>query len=280
MKHRPRKRFGQNFLCSQAVLNEIGNYLNIEPTDLLLEIGAGQGALTNILVQKTNKVIAIEIDKDLSAHLLKLFREPQEKSILNEMPLNNENNDGRQNSKEFNLLAADALDVDYSQWGRNLRVVGNLPYNIATPLLIKLLSYIDYIKDLHLMFQQEVALRLAAKPGNKNYGRLSILTQYHCLVEPLIVVPSTAFFPVPKVNSIFLRLLPHKISPYPRVNLQALTDLTRQAFSMRRKTLANNLAKLIPVGEINNLGINPKARPEQISIKEYVLLANYLAEKL
>lgn len=252
MKHQPRKRFGQNFLSDQKIIQDLINFLNLISTDVVIEIGPGIGALTEPLLGQVDKLVAIEIDRDLVAKLFKVFK----------------------SQKNLTLITADALQIAYSQWGENIRVVGNLPYNIATPLLIKLLDYKQFIKDLHLMLQKEVALRLAAQPGNKNYGRLSIITQYHCAVELLALVPAAAFDPRPKVSSAILRLTPYKSSPYAPVNICAFKYLITKAFSMRRKTLANNLMGLISAEQIVDLGMDPKLRPEQIKIEQYIILAN------
>jgi 16S rRNA (adenine1518-N6/adenine1519-N6)-dimethyltransferase len=254
MKHYPRKRFGQNFLQNQSIINQILSAANLQENDKVIEIGPGLGALTQPLLRQLNHLTAIEIDRDLQQHLLEL------PSATNKLT----------------LVATDALTVDYSQWGPQLRVLGNLPYNIATTLLLYLLKFMDYIDDMHFMLQKEVALRLAAKPGSKAYGRLSVMVQYHCEVEHLFDVPPEAFYPRPKVDSAIIRLIPYKESPYPPVDLKSLESLLVQAFSMRRKTLANNLKSMLSITQLSELGIDPISRPEQISVANYVQLAKFI----
>lgn len=254
MVHRPRKRFGQNFLQNQLVINDILQAFHPQPTDKVVEIGPGLGALTTPLLRILDSLTAIEIDTDLQEQ-------------LRIMP---------QAVGKLRLVNADALAVDYSQMGNHLRVIGNLPYNISTPLLLHLLHYAHYIDDMHFMLQKEVVERLAAEPGSKAYGRLSIIVQYQCEVEPLFTVPPTAFYPQPKVESAIVRLTPYRASPYPPVNITTLERLVASAFSMRRKTLANNLKTLVSAADFNTLGIDSSLRPEQISVTDYVQIANFI----
>lgn len=254
MSHRPRKRFGQNFLQSQTVIASIIAAINPQLTDNLVEIGPGLGALTQPLLRQLKRLIGIEIDTDLQDYLAAL---PQA-------------------SERLTLIAADALSVDFSQWGEQLRVVGNLPYNISTPLILHLLHYVSTIKDMHFMLQKEVVARIAAEPGTKAYGRLSIITQYFCDVTWLFDVPPEAFHPQPKVDSAVMRLVPHQVSPYPVVNVNTLESLVAMAFGMRRKTLANNLKPLLSADQLRSLALDPGARPEQLSVHDYVHIANYL----
>lgn len=255
MSHKPRKRFGQNFLQNQSIISQILAALNLQPQDKVVEIGPGMGALTRPLLQRLNKLVAIEIDRDLQALLTEQF-------------------DAR-----LTLIAADALTIDYAQWGSGLRVIGNLPYNISTPLMLHLLSFKGHILDMHFMLQKEVVLRLAGQPGSRDYGRLSVMTQYLCEVEPLFDVPPEAFFPPPKVESAVVRLIPHTVSPYPPVQLDVLQAVVAKSFSMRRKTLANNLKPVISADQLLSLGIEPGARPEQISVMDYVKLSNFVTEQ-
>lgn len=254
MAHAPRKRFGQNFLKNQAIIHNIMNALHPNPCDTVLEIGPGLGALTHPLLKDLHHLTAIEIDRDLQAHLATL---PEAKNKLT-------------------LINADALTLDYSQFGDKLRIIGNLPYNISTPLLLHLLHYTPYIEDMHFMLQKEVVERLAAQPGCKAYGRLSVMVQYFCEVEHLFNVPPTAFDPEPKVESAIIRITPFTTSPYPDVSFPDLEQLVAKAFSMRRKTLANNLKPEISATTLTALGINPSARPEQITIKDYVHIVKSL----
>lgn len=252
--HRPRKRFGQNFLQSHSVIDAILREFHPEPADNVVEIGPGLGALTKPLLLKLDHLLAIEIDRDLHEYL-----------------------SGMTETKgQLQLLCADALTIDYSQFGKNLRIIGNLPYNISTPLLIHLLHYLPYIQDMFFMLQKEVVDRLCAKPGNKTYGRLSVILQYFCEVESLFNVPPDAFHPKPKVESAIVRLVPYRISPYTAVDFLTLERLLACAFSMRRKTLANNLKPLLSAADLVGLGLDPSKRPEQLSVSDYVQIAKYI----
>lgn len=257
MMHRPRKRFGQNFLHDQPIINSIVRCINAQPNDNLIEIGPGLGALTRPLLTQVNQLTAIEIDTDLHAHLLQ-FPEATNK---------------------LRLINADVLDVDFTPFGEKLRVVGNLPYNISTPLLIRLLQITPQIQDMHFMLQKEVVQRLAANPGSKTYGRLSVMAQYYCDVSELLHVPPTAFSPEPKVDSAIVRLTPFASGKYPTVPFTELEQLVAKAFSMRRKTLANNLKPLVSASELLTLNINPQWRPEQISVADYVTITNYICQQ-
>ncbi|MBA2652455.1 MAG: 16S rRNA (adenine(1518)-N(6)/adenine(1519)-N(6))-dimethyltransferase RsmA [Tatlockia sp.] len=254
MSHRARKRFGQNFLQNTHIINQILTFFRPQKTDKVVEIGPGLGALTKPLLNYLNNLIAIEIDRDLEEQLRAW---PMAKNKLE-------------------LISADALTVDYSKWGPHLRVIGNLPYNISTPILLHLLSYSSFIDDMHFMLQKEVVERLAAHPGTKDYGRLTVMVQYHCEVESLFEVPPEAFHPKPKVDSAVVRLIPHQTQVYPTVEIPALEQLVAQAFGMRRKTLANNLKPLMTAAQLSELGIDPLARPEQISVKDYVQITQFL----
>ncbi|MFY7698406.1 MAG: 16S rRNA (adenine(1518)-N(6)/adenine(1519)-N(6))-dimethyltransferase RsmA [Legionella sp.] len=256
MTHQPRKRFGQNFLQNQMIIEHILQALQANREDNVIEIGPGLGALTKPLLSKLTKLTAIEIDRDLQAHLAL-------------MP---------GSASKLTVIAADALTIDYSKLGHNLRIIGNLPYNISTALLIHLLGYLDHIDDMLFMLQKEVVVRLAAKPGSKSYGRLSIITQYYCQVEHLFDVPADAFYPRPKVESAIVSLVPYHTSPYGDVPFNTLERIVATAFAMRRKTLANNLKSLINAEQLNRLGIDPQQRPEQVSINEYVTIAKSILE--
>ncbi|KTC80819.1 dimethyladenosine transferase (16S rRNA dimethylase) [Legionella cherrii] len=221
----------------------------------MLEIGPGLGALTEPLLRRLNYLTAVEIDTDLQKYLA-------------ERPIA---------QGKLHLVAADALTLDYSQFGSQLRVVGNLPYNISTPLLLHLLRFASYIEDMHFMLQKEVVERMAAQPGTKAYGRLTVMLQYHCAVEHLFDVPPEAFDPQPKVDSAVVRLIPHRVSPFEIVSVAQLERLVASAFAMRRKTLNNNLKGIITVEQLSTLGIDGNKRPEQISIPEYVQLAKFIS---
>lgn len=254
--HQPRKRFGQNFLQDMQVIDRIVQAIRPMAADPMIEIGPGQGALTQPLLKGLNHLIAIELDRDLHPILM-----------------------GMPNAKDkLELISADALKVDFSQFGHQLRIVGNLPYNISSPLIFHLLDFHDHIVDMHFMLQKEVVERITAKPNSKAYGRLSVMVQLFCQAEHLFDVLPEAFYPPPKVDSAIIRLTPFKSSPYPHVNRLHLQQLLQQAFGMRRKTLANNLKPLMSPTEITALDLDPKARPETLSVSEYVKLEQFLTE--
>ena len=255
MQHRPRKRFGQNFLEDFHVIQNILEAIHPTPSDNLLEIGPGLGALTRPLLKHAKTLTAIEIDTDLHAYLDAL---PENKNTLK-------------------LICADALTVDLKPFGKQLRVIGNLPYNISTPLLFHLLEYTDQIKDMHFMLQKEVVNRLSASPGTKAYGRLSVMTQAQCAVESLFLVPPTAFNPAPKVDSAVVRLTPLK-TQLSKTHLKTLENLVTQAFSTRRKTLGNTLKTVLTADELIQQNIDPKRRPETLWVEEYVKIAEYLTK--
>lgn len=255
MRHSPRKRFGQNFLQSRHVIEDILRSINPQAEDNVLEIGPGLGALTEPLLRRLKRLTAVEIDTDLQKY-------------LSELPIG---------QGKLQLIAADALTVDYSQFGTELRVIGNLPYNISTPILIHLLRFSPFINDMHFMLQKEVVERMAAQPGTKDYGRLTVMLQYHCEVEHLFNVPPEAFDPQPKVDSAVVRLTPYLESPFAKVATEDLERLVASAFAMRRKTLNNNLKGIISAEQLNELGIDGGRRPEQISVTEYVQLAKFVS---
>ena len=253
--HRPRKRFGQNFLHDEAVIDSIASAIAPRATDHLVEIGPGQGALTEVLVDGCGQLDVVELDRDLVAGLLAAF------SI----------------HPHFKLHSADALNFDFSSLiagDEKLRVVGNLPYNISTPLIFKLLENAAIIQDMHFMLQLEVVQRLAAKPGNKHWGRLGIMSQFHCRVEHLFDVPPEAFNPPPKVQSAIVRLTPHVESPWPDVDEPSLRSVVQSAFAQRRKTLRNNLKGIIDSAALEALGIDPGARAETLEINAFIEITN------
>ena len=257
--HRARKRFGQNFLRDEAVIDGIAAAIAPRPDDHLVEIGPGQGALTEALIGSGCRLDVVELDRDLITGLLAAF------SIY----------------PGFKLHSADALTFDFAglaSGGEPLRVVGNLPYNISTPLIFKLLENARIIKDMHFMLQLEVVQRLAAGPGSKHWGRLGIMTQYHCAVEHLFDVPPEAFFPPPKVQSAIVRLTPHATLPWEPCDEAALRRVVQAAFAQRRKTLRNNLKGLITDSELEVLGIDPGARAETLTLPQFITLANAIPE--
>lgn len=251
MSHTPRKRFGQNFLQDTQVIDQIIHAIDPQPHDNLVEIGPGQGALTAPLLKHCGKLSVIEIDRDLGPELKQRFGD------------------------HLILHQADVLKFDFSTLGnaQKLRVVGNLPYNISSPLLFHLLAFLPYIQDMHFMLQAEVVKRMAAEPGSKLFGRLSVMMQYHCKVTPLLHVPPNAFHPAPKVDSMVFRLTPHQHSPYEAVDTNTLSQIVKLGFAQRRKTLANNLKGAISVEQLTQLGINPNCRAETLPIQAWVRLA-------
>lgn len=261
--HTPRKRFGQNFLRDDAVINAIARAIAPHESEHLVEIGPGEGALTQSLVSSNCRLDAIELDRDLHTHLLAAF------SI----------------HPGFRLHSADALRFDFSELvddteparegtQQRLRIVGNLPYNISTPLIFKLLDNAPIIADMHFMLQREVVERLAASPGSKDWGRLGIMAQYQCEVSHLFDVPPEAFFPPPKVQSAIVRLTPHIKNPHPPCELESLRTVVKSAFAQRRKTLRNNFKDIFSDAQLAELNIDPAARAETLALADFVSLAN------
>jgi len=262
-QHQPRKRFGQNFLQDTSVIDRIAVAVHPRTTEHLVEIGPGQGALTAALLASGCTLDVIELDRDLVPGLLARFS----------------SNPG------FKLHSADVLDFDFASLlqhpsavpdsrDQRLRVVGNLPYNISTPLLFKLLEQCILIRDMHFMLQLEVVERLAAAPGSKDWGRLGIMAQYYCQVEHLFDVPPHAFKPPPKVQSAIVRLTPWLQSPWPQCNAPHLRALVKAAFAQRRKTLRNNLKGIIDSTQLEALGVDPGARAETLQLTQFIEITN------
>jgi len=259
LKHKARKRFGQNFLTDDHVIDRIVQSIGIQPDDRLVEIGPGQGALTREVLPLVKQLDVIELDRDLILGLELL------KSSYPGLTIHN----------------ADAMRFDFNQLTDNttpLRVIGNLPYNISTPLIFNLLAHASIIKDMHFMLQKEVVERMAATPGGGQSGRLTIMVQYRCKVEKLFIVPPESFDPQPKVESAIVRLTPFAELPFIARNEKNLASLVTQAFSQRRKTLRNCLKTLLDVEQIESVAIDPKRRPETLSVEEFVNLANLLPD--
>ena len=251
--HAPRKRFGQNFLTDQGVITSIARAISPNKDDNVVEIGPGQGALTDALFDSGCAINAIEIDRDLQSQLRVMFF-----------------------NRNLTLHNADALKFDFSQLSKaanDLRVVGNLPYNISTPLIFKLLENLGLVKDMHFMLQKEVVDRLAAIPGTKAWGRVSVMTQIDCEVESLFEVPPEAFFPQPKVQSAIVRITPKKEAYRPECSRERLSKLVHIAFAQRRKTLRNNLKDVMTDAKIEGLGIDPNCRAETLSLDQLIDLS-------
>ncbi len=237
-------------------------HIGPQKADNILEIGPGQGAITSQLVASSARVFAVEIDNDLAAGLKVQFFNAANFSLFNVDAL------------KFDL---NSIELEESDQPSKFKVVGNLPYNISTPLLFHLLSFREHIADMVFMLQNEVVERMCAEPGSKTYGRLSVMLQYYCRVEPLLSVPPSAFSPQPKVQSAVVRLVPLSEGVRPAVNPEALEKLVRLAFAQRRKTLRNNLKTLLSEQAIMACDIDPSTRSEQLSVDQFVALANAVA---
>jgi len=257
---RARKRFGQNFLRDAGVISRIVRAIAPRPGQRLVEIGPGQGALTAPLLEAAGALEVIELDRDLIPGLRVQFYD----------------------FPDFTIHEGDALKFDFQalsgEDGRPLRVVGNLPYNISTPLIFHLLAARGAIADMHFMLQKEVVERLAAEPGGADWGRLSVMTQYYCQVESLFVVPPEAFVPRPKVESAIVRLTPHAELPAIAHDEARFAEVVREAFGQRRKTLRNNLKGIIDAETLMSLGIDPGRRPQTLRVDELVSISNHLTE--
>ena len=253
MSHIPRKRFGQNFLNSPGVIRKIVDAIKPQRGELMVEIGPGQAAITEPLLAALDQLHVVEIDRDLIALLKQRF--PADKLIIHE---------------------GDALDFDFSALGSDLRIVGNLPYNISTPLLFHLAGFSAQVRDMHFMLQKEVVDRMVAEPGNGEFGRLSVMLQYRFEMERLFIVPPDAFTPAPKVDSAIVRLIPLPASKLQARDEAAFARIVSIAFSQRRKMLRNTLRDLFDEAALVRLGIKPTARPEELSVADYVNLANAL----
>lgn len=254
---RPKKHLGQHFLKDMSIIHEMMRAIEPKANDHFVEIGPGLGVLTESLCAEAGRVDAIEFDVDLLPLLNKKFAA----------------------MSNFHLHHQDALCVNYHalRLENSLRIVGNLPYQISTPLLFHVLNYAQDIQDMHFMLQKEVVDRMAAQPDSSSYGRLSVMIQYHCTVLPLLFVPPTAFLPPPKVESAVVRLVPHKNPLYPAVDYALFENLVRHAFGMRRKTLKNALKKWVASEIWEMVGIDSQLRPEVLSVEDYVKLSNAIS---
>ena len=252
MSHRPRKRFGQHFLTAPEIVDQIVAAVSPQNGDIIVEIGSGRAAITAPLAALATTLHAIELDRDLVAALRVRFA-ARDNVIIHE---------------------ADALTFDFASLGDALRIVGNLPYNISTPLLFHLLQFSDHIVDAHFMLQKEVVDRLCAEPGSRAYGRLTVMLGCRLQVLPLFEVPPEAFTPSPKVRSAVARLRPFPESMFDIRDKDRFAAIVKLAFSRRRKTLRNALQGLVDVTEIEAAGLDAGCRPEQVPIAGWVALAN------
>ncbi|HEX7647041.1 MAG TPA: 16S rRNA (adenine(1518)-N(6)/adenine(1519)-N(6))-dimethyltransferase RsmA [Noviherbaspirillum sp.] len=257
MKHIPRKRFGQNFLTDQGVLHDIIRAIDPQPDDAMVEIGPGLAAMTRLLLESLKQLHVVELDRDLVERLKKQF-----------------------DPARLIVHAGDALQFDFASIpvpaGQKLRVVGNLPYNISSPLLFHLADIAPQVQDQHFMLQKEVVERMVAEPGSKAYGRLSVMLQWRYYMELLFVVPPTAFDPPPRVDSAIVRMIP---LPQPLAcDAKRLEQVVTKAFSQRRKVIRNCVAGMFTESDLVDAGIDPQARPEAVPMEQFVALANLKRE--
>lgn len=251
--HRPRKRFGQHFLHDAGVIRRLVGSINPKPGERFVEIGPGEGVLTAPLLAAAGALTVIELDRDLAASLPERLGHPEGLSIVQ----------------------ADVLTVDFSTLAGEspIRVVGNLPYNISTPVLFHLFAYGDVIADMYFMLQKEVVDRMVASPGSRQYGRLSVMAGFHCRMTRLFEVPPGAFRPPPKIDSAVVRLVPKPLSEADRALHPALESVVRHAFGQRRKTLRNSLKGVLDADRIAQAGIDPGLRAERLGLEEFRRLA-------
>lgn len=254
--HFARKRFGQNFLHDDYIIESIVAAIQPKADQALVEIGPGLAALTVPVSKYVDHLTVVEIDRDLASRLM-------DNPLLN---------------NKLTVIEQDALTFDFNelkqQLGKPLRVFGNLPYNISTPLMFHLFEYTNIITDMHFMLQKEVVTRLVAAPNSKDYGRLSVMAQYFCQIIPVLEVPPTSFKPAPKVDSAVVKLIPYKEKPYQVNDVKILSRVTTEAFNQRRKTIRNSLSNMFTVEQLVELNIDPNLRAENITVQQYCQLAN------
>ena len=254
--HFARKRFGQNFLHDDYIIESIVAAIQPKADQALVEIGPGLAALTVPVSKYVDHLTVVEIDRDLASRLI-------DNPLL---------------KNKLTVIEQDALTFDFNelkqQLGKPLRVFGNLPYNISTPLMFHLFEYANIITDMHFMLQKEVVTRLVAAPNSKDYGRLSVMAQYFCQIVPVLEVPPTSFKPAPKVDSAVVKLIPYKEKPYQVNDVKILSRVTTEAFNQRRKTIRNSLSNMFTVEQLIELNIDPNLRAENITVQQYCQLAN------
>ena len=255
-QHTARKRFGQNFLQDSRIIADIVQAVRPQPADIVVEIGPGLGAITEPLAAKLDCLHVCEIDRDIIGYLK--TRPYAGKLVIHE---------------------GDVLQFDFASVPGRKKIVGNLPYNISTPLLFHLSRYTDEVEDMHFMLQKEVVERMVAEPGSNDFGRLSVMLQYFFEMEKLLDVPPEAFSPAPKVDSAVVRLIPAKHRIGQAQDFEQFAALVKQAFHQRRKTIRNNLKGLAGDDDLQAAGISPQERAEHIAPEKYVALANLLAQK-
>ena len=254
MKHQAKKRFGQNFLTDQGIINSLITAIHPQADDLMVEIGPGLGAMTQPLLKHLNHLHVVEIDRDIIQWMQGFYP-----------------------AGKITIHNSDVLKFDFSRIGERIRVVGNLPYNISSPILFKLLQNTAQIIDMHFMLQKEVVERMVAEPSSAEYGRLSVMLQYRLQMEYLVTVPPEAFDPAPKVESAFVRCVPHATLPYPADDEVLFAKVVTAAFGQRRKTLRNTLKGLLDDAGFTALNIDSQLRAENLGVAEFVAISNYLA---
>jgi 16S rRNA (adenine1518-N6/adenine1519-N6)-dimethyltransferase len=259
MKHVAKKRFGQNFLTDQAIISSLVDAINPQPNQTIVEIGPGLGALTKPLLLKIPTLHVVEIDRDIVSWMQSEYAKPA------------------YSGNEVVIHHQDALCFNFAELSTKIRVVGNLPYNISTPILFHLLDNLPNIIDMHFMLQKEVVERMVAQPSTPAYGRLSVMLQYYLQMDYLFTVPPEAFNPAPKVESAFVRCVPHASLPYIAKDKDLFAKVVLQAFSQRRKTLRNTLKGILDDAGFEVLGINPQLRAENLSVAQFVAITNHLA---
>lgn len=252
--HIARKRFGQNFLSDPNIIRKIVEAIRPRPDDVMVEIGPGLGAMTDPLLAVLKHLHVVEIDRDLIARLHQNYP-----------------------SERLTIHAGDALKFDFGSLGEKIRVVGNLPYNISTPILFHLAAFADQVEDMHFMLQKEVVERMVAQPSSSEYGRLSVMLQYRFAMAKLFIVPPGAFRPAPKVDSAIVRMAPYAELPHPAKDEALLGKIVTAAFGQRRKTLRNTLKDFVSAGDWEALGIDAGLRAEALGVKEFVAIANRVA---
>jgi 16S rRNA (adenine1518-N6/adenine1519-N6)-dimethyltransferase len=255
--HRARKRFGQNFLNDEMIIDKIVTAIDPKPSDNLVEIGPGLGAITEPVTDLSGQLTVVELDKDLAERLTQNpFLGPK-----------------------LTVHQGDAMKFDFSSLIREtekLKVFGNLPYNVSTPLLFHLFEFVDNIEHMHFMLQKEVVKRMVAGPGTKAFGRLSVMTQYYCHAMPVIEVPPECFKPAPKVDSAVVRLIPKKAEQRTAKSTKILNTVCLEAFNQRRKTLRNSLSNLLNEEELTSLDIDASLRAENLSLSQFINIANWI----
>lgn len=259
-KDPPKKNLGQHFLTDQNIIDKIVLAVNPKPDDFLVEIGPGQGAITFPLLKKHGSLTVIEFDRDLITPLM----------------------ESAEGIGDLTIIHKDVLKVDFTKLAADrpaIRLVGNLPYNISTPILFHVLEHAPAVRDMHFMLQKEVIDRMAAEPGSKVYGRLTVMLQARCEVTPLFMVPPHAFRPPPKVDSAVVRLVPLPGDKIQITDAVLFENLVRDAFGQRRKTIRNAMQALCSSEDIEAVGLRPDARAEQLPVSDFIKLANFLASK-